>query len=116
MVLQEKRILCNVKEPDKNHLWLRPRLDRDGYDLLYWGAEGWTPLIDCEGCPFKKPDTPHTTPDDVKKDIVVNGDILVSIPDGPIEGVEGTLYEITPPDYGPSPVKKSSCGCPDVNN
>ncbi len=49
MVLQEKRILCDVKEPDKNHLWLRPRLDRDGYDLLYWGINGWTPLIEC-GC------------------------------------------------------------------
>lgn len=50
MVLQEKRILCDIKEPDKNHLWLRPRLDRDGYDLLYWGSRGWTPLIDCVNC------------------------------------------------------------------
>lgn len=114
MVLQEKRILCDVREPDKNHLWLRPRLDRDGYDLLYWGAEGWTPLIDCAECPFKKSVVPPTTPDNMKKDTVVNGDVLVSIPDGPIEGIEGTVYEITSPDYGPSPVQKPSCGCPDV--
>lgn len=51
MILQEKRILCDVKEPDKNHLWLRPRLDRDGYDLLYWGVNGWTPLFCCGDCP-----------------------------------------------------------------
>lgn len=70
MILQEKRILCDVKEPDKNHLWLRPRLDRDGYDLLYWGADGWIPLIDCTKCLLKKPDSPiennpceNTSPD-----------------------------------------------------
>ena len=50
----------------------------------------------------------------MKKDTIVNGDVLVSIPDGPVEGIEGTIYEITPPDYGPSPVQKPSCGCPDV--
>lgn len=49
MILQEKRILCDTKEPDKNHLWLRPRLDKEGYDLLYWGSKGWTPLIDYPG-------------------------------------------------------------------
>lgn len=49
MILQEKRILCTVEEPDKNHLWLRPRLTREGFDLLYFGANGWTPLIDW-GC------------------------------------------------------------------
>lgn len=45
MILQEKRILCSIKEPDKNHLWLRPYLDKDGYELLYFGAKGWTPLF-----------------------------------------------------------------------
>lgn len=48
-MIKEKRILCSVKEPDKNHLWLRPYLDRDGYELLYFGVNGWTPLINC-GC------------------------------------------------------------------
>lgn len=54
MILQEKRILCDVREPDRNHLWLRPRLDSDGYDLLYWGSNGWTPLIDCSMCQLDK--------------------------------------------------------------
>lgn len=45
MILQEKKILCSIKEPDRNHLWLRPILDKDGYDLLYYGVNGWTPLI-----------------------------------------------------------------------
>lgn len=58
MVLQEKRILCDVKEPDKNHLWLRPRLDRDGYDLLYWGSKGWTPLIDSSAHSLESDDKP----------------------------------------------------------
>lgn len=112
MVLQEKRILCDVKEPDKNHLWLRPRLDRDGYDLLYWGAEGWTPLIDCTACPFKKK---HPIPhDDSMKDTIVNGDVLVEIPDGAIEGIEGSIYEITPPSLNLPETQKPSCGCPDI--
>ena len=111
MILQEKRILCDVEEPDKNHLWLRPRLDRDGYDLLYWGANGWTPLIDCENCPHRRPPVPS---DDMNKDTIVNGDVLVEIPDGPIEGIEGTLYEITPPSYDLPRPSKPSCGCPDV--
>lgn len=44
---KELKILLSVKEPDKNHLWLRPHLDRDGYDLLYWGNNGWTILDLC---------------------------------------------------------------------
>lgn len=106
MVLQEKRILCDVKEPDKNHLWLRPRLDRDGYDLLYWGVNGWTPLIDCGDCPYKKPDINPDKP-------IVDGDILVQVPTKPVEA-EGTLYEITSPDYGPTFVQGSPCSCPDT--
>lgn len=46
MVLQEKKILCTTEEPDRNHLWLKPRLTEDGFDLLYFGVNGWTPLID----------------------------------------------------------------------
>lgn len=111
MVLQEKRILCDVKEPDKNHLWLRPRLDKDGYDLLYWGAEGWTPLIDCSSCPHKKHPIPHDNC--VGRGTVVNGDILVEIPDRAIP-TEGSIYEITPPSLNLPETTKPPCGCPDV--
>lgn len=37
-------IYLSHKEPDKNLLWLRPYLDKDGYELLYFGVKGWTPL------------------------------------------------------------------------
>lgn len=111
MVLQEKRILCTIKEPDKNHLWLRPKLDQDGYDLLYWGAEGWTHLIDCQSCPYKKHFNPH---DDHKNgDTIVNGDVLVEIPDKVIY-TEGSVYEITPPSLDLPQTLKPPCGCPDV--
>lgn len=39
------RIYLSHKEPSKELLWLRPKLDEEGYDLLYWGSNGWTPLI-----------------------------------------------------------------------
>ncbi len=113
MILQEKRILCDKKEPDKNHLWLRPRLDRDGYDLLYWGANGWTPLIDCSACPFKE-NHPIPVDDNMDKTTIVNGDVLVEIPDGAIEGVEGNIYEFTPPSLSLPEQQKPSCGCPDI--
>lgn len=35
------KIYMSVKEPDKNVLWLRPRLCDGGYDLLYYGSKGW---------------------------------------------------------------------------
>lgn len=111
MVLQEKRILCDVKEPDKNHLWLRPRLDKDGYDLLYWGAEGWTPLIDCSACHHRKHPIPHD--DCMDRGTVVNGDVLIEIPDRAIP-TEGSVYEITPPSLNLPETPKSSCGCPDI--
>lgn len=43
--VKEFKILCSLKEVDKNHLWMRPFLDRDGYDILFWGDKGWTPLF-----------------------------------------------------------------------
>ena len=43
--VKEYKILCSIKEVDKNHLWMRPFLDRDGYDILFWGDKGWTPLF-----------------------------------------------------------------------
>lgn len=45
MITQEKKILCTNKEPDRNHLWLRPRYGKEGYDLLYFGSRGWIPLL-----------------------------------------------------------------------
>lgn len=26
-------------------LWLKPYLDKDGYEILYYGVNGWTSLI-----------------------------------------------------------------------
>lgn len=49
------KILKSYKEVDKNHLWLRPFLDKDGYDLLYFGANGWTPLCGCNSTPVQWP-------------------------------------------------------------
>lgn len=71
MILQEKRILCSIKEPDRNHLWLRPKLNQDGYDLLYYGAKGWTLLINCK-C--------NSIIEESNLDGAIQGDTLVSIP------------------------------------
>lgn len=51
MVEGKIEIFLSYKEPEyrDNLLWLRPYLNREGYDLLYWGAKGWTPLLNC-GC------------------------------------------------------------------
>ena len=57
------KILKSYKEVDKNHLWLRPYLDRDGYELLYFGANGWTPLISC-GCNSSSVQCPDNTVQD----------------------------------------------------
>lgn len=47
------RIYLSYKEPeDKNLLWMRPYLDKEGYELLYFGAEGWTRWVPC--CPDNK--------------------------------------------------------------
>lgn len=62
MILQEKRIFCDTKEPDKNHLWLRPRLDKEGFDLLYFGSNGWTPLIDREALVYRPEVIPQPMP------------------------------------------------------
>lgn len=105
MILQEKKILCDTEEPDKNHLWLRPRLDRDGYDLLYFGAEGWTPLIDCSDCPFRKKDINGS----------YNNEDNTNDVDSSVIEEQNPLFEITP--NKPSlPIQGPSCGCPDINN
>lgn len=40
-------IYMSTKEPENKEglLWLRPFLDKEGYELLYFGSEGWMPLI-----------------------------------------------------------------------
>lgn len=48
------RIYMSVVEPeDKNLLWLRPYLDKEGYELLFYGSTGWIKMVPC--C---KEDTP----------------------------------------------------------
>lgn len=101
-------IYLSQKEPDKNLLWLRPYLDKDGYELLYFGADGWTPLChhkcyDKCYCRSQKPDQS-----------IIDCDTLVEIPDKAIEGVEGCLYEISTPSLNLPETPKPSCGCPDV--
>lgn len=42
------RIYMSYVEPeDKGLLWMRPYLDKDGYELLYFGANGWTVWLPC---------------------------------------------------------------------
>lgn len=40
-------IYLSYKEPEyrDNIMWLRPYLDREGYELLYYGASGWTSFV-----------------------------------------------------------------------
>lgn len=53
-------IFLSYKEPNyrDNLLWLRPYLDREGYELLYYGPYGWKPLIN--GCKCNEENTPDT--------------------------------------------------------
>lgn len=52
-------VFFSHKEPEfkDNILWLRPYLDKEGYELLYYGASGWTSLID-----YTKVNTPSIEP------------------------------------------------------
>ena len=42
-------IYLSCKEPEyrDNIMWLRPYLDREGFELLYYGANGWTVFVPC---------------------------------------------------------------------
>lgn len=47
------RIYMSYVEPeDKGLLWLRPYLDKEGYELLFFGSKGWTRFVPC--CPEEK--------------------------------------------------------------
>lgn len=43
--VKELKVLLSHKEVDKNHLWLKPRTDCPGFDLLIYNADGWEPLF-----------------------------------------------------------------------
>lgn len=42
-------IYLSHREPifKDNIMWLRPYLDREGFELLYYGANGWTVFVPC---------------------------------------------------------------------
>lgn len=47
MIEGKIEIYLSHKEPifKERILWLRPFLDKSGYELLYYGDKGWTELI-----------------------------------------------------------------------
>lgn len=97
MVEGPVKIVMAIKEPENKHvLWMRPYLDKEGYELLYYGSKGWTRWIPC--CP---PEEPRRSKED---------EPLEEIPSKEIGDTEGALYEITPAMFPPE--RKTSCGCP----
>ena len=47
MVEGPVQIILSYKEVDKHCIWMRPYLDKEGYEFLYFGAKGWTPFDHC---------------------------------------------------------------------
>lgn len=90
MVEGKVEIYLSHKEPEyrDNLMWLRPYLDREGYELLYWGAKGWTTFVPC-----------HTDYICRKPPVVIDN---ICEPDQS----EEKLYEITQPV-----VTVGSCNC-----
>lgn len=97
MVEGKIEIFLSYKEPNykDNLLWLRPYLDREGYELLYYGANGWTKLILCGE---------HSS---LEKEC---NSPLESIEPHNISCMTGKLYEIT--SSMEAPEVKPSCRCP----
>lgn len=91
MVEGKIEIFLSYKEPEyrDNILWLRPYLDKEGYELLYYGAKGWTRFVPCY------PESPD-----------IEECPLTNIGPNPIGDTEGNIYEITSAGI-------PSCGCPD---
>lgn len=53
------KIYRSYKEPeDKNLIWMRPYLNREGYELLFYGSLGWMRWLPC--CTGNIPDKPLT--------------------------------------------------------
>lgn len=68
-------LFLSYKEPEyrDNLLWMRPYLNKEGYEVLFYGVNGWTPLCTCcinnisnPDIPMDKPEVPDGpyTPDD----------------------------------------------------
>lgn len=55
MVEGKIEIYLSYKEPEfkDRTMWLRPYLDREGFELLYYGANGWTVFVPCHPSPPK---------------------------------------------------------------
>ena len=101
MIAGKIEIFLSYKEPEfkDSILWLRPYLDREGYELLYYGANGWTRFIPCHQEPFNSDCL--RSKENIYKGIE---------PPFPIEDTPETLYEIT--HVGSPPVRKVTHGCP----
>lgn len=111
MVEGKVEIFLSYKEPEyrDNLLWLRPYLDREGYELLYYGANGWTRFVPCHPAP-PPPDRPSVKPEKPIEPEIEDNIPLTSIGPNPTGDTEGNLYEITSAMIAPE--KKPSCGCP----
>lgn len=53
-------LFLSYKEPEyrDNLLWMRPYLSKEGYEILYYGSKGWTPLCTCCISNVETPDKP----------------------------------------------------------
>lgn len=62
------RIFLSYKEPEyrDNIMWLRPYIDREGYELLYYGPDGWKVFIPCHNTYIKEDNTETDIPEDNK--------------------------------------------------
>lgn len=109
MVEGKVEIFLSYKEPEYrgNFLWLRPYLDKEGYELLYYGANGWTRFIPCHP---ELPDNSSVKSDESVESKVEDSAPLTSIGSSSTEDIEGNLYEITSAMVASE--KKTSCGCP----
>lgn len=56
MIEGKIEIYLSYKEPEyrDNLMWLRPYLDKEGFELLYYGANGWTVFVPCHPAPHVK--------------------------------------------------------------
>lgn len=101
------KIHLSYKEPEnRNLIWMRPYLDKEGYEFLYYGSLGWMPLHKCHVVHHEVSDEPA-----VCNPSIADTDGLKELPsDNGIGDTEGNLYEITSPKYPQE--SKAPCGCP----
>lgn len=112
MVEGKIEIYLSYKEPEyrDNLMWLRPYLDREGFELLYYGANGWTRFIPCHPIVPPPIDEPATKPDEPIEDAVESNEPMTSIGSNPIGDTEGSVFETNSAMLAPG--RKPSCGCP----